>query len=541
MNETVQVKKNTTLIELAKEFQSRFKTPILVAKVNNELQELYKKIQEDCHIEFLDISDPNGFRVYQRTTTFIMICAVKEILGTQSRLVVEHSINKNYYCEIENVTITQDLVDQIQNRMKQLIQEKIPIEKCSLTVEEANNICLEMGLYDKIESLKYRRASNVNFYRLSWFYDYFYGPVALNTKYIFNFQLEKQDNGLLLQFPCSKQPEQLAEKKPLEKIQKVFAESSNWNKILDVEMISSLNNIICSRNIKNFIRTNEALHEKKIAQIADMIFEQKKHIVLIAGPSSSGKTTFAERLCIQLGVNGFKPQIISLDDYYVNTGHTPLDEFGKPDFESIEALDIKQINEDLSNLLEGKKVEMPTFNFETGKREYKGKYLQLNKDSVLVIEGIHGLNERLTANVSTENKFKIFISALRQLNIDDHNRIATTDTRLLRRIVRDSQYRGMSAESTIAMWPSVLRGEIEHIFPFQEEADAVFNSSLVYEMAVLKQYAEANLFGISKSVPQYAEARRLIKFLDSFLNVDSEQVPQNSIIREFIGGSSFHQ
>lgn len=542
-NKKVEVPKYTQLMELAKEYQKDFQSSILVAKIDNEIKELHKNIYEDCKIEFLDMTSSAGFKVYQRTASLVMIHAVKKILGKKVRIVVQHSINKNYYCQImdKGIVLTDELVIKIEEEMKDLIKRSLPIERHSLPVEEAIRICENWGMYDKVNLLKYRRTANVNLYSIEDFYDYFYGYMASSTDCIHLFKLSRYSDGMILQFPSQSNNGDLSEKKELYKIQQVFKESSNWNNILDVDTIGSLNNKISQGDIAKFIRINEALHEKKIGQIADMIHNQDKHIVLIAGPSSSGKTTFAKRLSVQLHVNGLKTHVISLDDYYVDRELTPRDEFGEYDFESIEALDIKQINQDLEDLLAGKTVEIPTFNFKTGKREYKGNKISLEADKVLVLEGLHGLNERLSHNIPKISKFKIFISALTQLNIDDHNRIATTDTRIIRRIVRDSKFRGFGAIQTINMWPAVLRGEIQNIFPFQEEADAVFNSSLVYELSVLKQYIDPVLFNIDKTMPQYAEARRLIKFLDSFLGVSSEYVPQNSILREFIGGSCFDQ
>ena len=345
--------------------------------------------------------------------------------------------------------------------------------------------------------------------------------------------------GFILQFPHSNIQGALCELKPVNKISQVFQESYKWGKILKVDTVGALNNMICNDNFGHITRISEALHEKKIAEIADMILNQKKSIVLIAGPSSSGKTTFAERLCIQLRVNGLRPHIISMDNYF-DMSRLPLDEFGQPDYEALEYVDTEQINEDLVNLLKGKQVDIPTFNFITDSREYKGNYLKLNDDDVIVMEGIHALNEKSTEQISKNDKFKIFISALTQLNVDDHNRIPTTDTRLIRRIVRDHQFRGFSATRTIKMWPSVMRGESKNIFPYQEESDAMFNSALVYEICILKQFVEPLLFKIEKTCEEYTEARRIIKFLDCILGVSSEPVPKNSILREFIGGSCFY-
>lgn len=540
--EPVKIPPQTTLLELSKKYTHKLSHPILLAKVNNHLQELNKTIVEDCNIEFLDISSTYGFRTYQRSIVFLMICAAKEVVGKKTRVVVEHSIDKNFYCEIleDGIEVNNELLEKIMQKMMQLAERDIPIEKVSMSVEEAINISKKFALKDKIQCLKYRRTSNVSFYKLDWFYNYFYGQLVPSTGYLKVFKLKKESKGFVIQFPNPEEPDKLREIKPLKKISKIFLESSQWGRILEVDTVGALNEEISKVGLNNIIRVTEALHEKKIANIADMIHQQNKNIVLISGPSSSGKTTFAQRLAIQLKVNGMRPHVISLDNYYLEREFIPKDEFGELDFESIDALDVKSINKDLEMLMAGKAVDVPTFSFKLGKRIYKGNYLKMQANDILVIEGIHGLNDRIAEGIPSNNKFKIFISALTQLNIDDHNRIPTTDTRIIRRIVRDNTFRGVDALTNIAMWPSVLRGESLHIFPYQERADAMFNSALVYEISILKQYVEPLLFKIDNSYPQYTEARRLIKFMDSFLGVTSESVPHNSILREFIGGSCFH-
>lgn len=541
-DETVKITTGTTLLELSSKYEDRVKHPILLAKVNNQLQDLRKNILEDSTIEFLDITSSSGFRTYQKSVIFLMICAAKEVIGKKTRVVVEHSINKNFYCEIleDGVSVTKELLEKITEKMQILVERDLPIERVSVPVEQAINIAKKFGLKDKERLLKYRRTANVNLYKLDWFYNYFYDQMLPSTGGLKVFKLKLEGKGFIIQFPNSEQPDELREIKPLKKISKVFLESSQWGKILKVDTVGALNDQISDVGLNNIIRITEALHEKKIANIADMIHQQNKNIILIAGPSSSGKTTFAQRLGIQLRVNGLRPHIISLDNYYMERQFIPKDEFGEPDFEALEALDVQSINKDLEMLIAGKAVDIPTFNFKLGKRIYKGDPFKMKDNDVLIIEGIHGLNDKIGEGVSAENKFKIFISALTQLNVDDHNRIATRDTRIIRRIVRDSTFRGVDALTNIAMWPSVMRGEALHIFPHQEKADAMFNSALVYEMSILKQYAEPLLFKIDRSMPQYTEARRLIKLLDSFLGVTSESVPQNSILREFIGGSCFH-
>jgi len=532
-----QVAPGQTLLELSKLAEGVY--PFLLAKINNQLLELFHPIKEDCEIEYLDVRHPDGFKAYQRSCAFLMICSAKEILGKKARVIVEHSINKNLYCEIPDEEVTEELLESIEARMHEYSGQNIPIEKFILSLTEGTRIAREFGLEDKAAILKYRRSSSVNFYRLSWFYDYFYGAMVPSTGCISFFKLVKHAPGFILQTPMAENPEILNEIRPMTKITQVFRESASWLRILNVSTVGSLNDQVCNEGLGTIIRVSEALHEKRIAEIADTIYRQGKSIVLIAGPSSSGKTTFSGRLSVQLQVNGLKPKIISLDDYFLDRERTPLDEFGRLDFECLEALDVEQINKDLSELLAGKEVRLPRFNFITGKREYRRRLHKLESGGVLIIEGIHGLNEKLTEYIPAEDKFKIFISALTQLNLDDHNRIPTTDTRMIRRMVRDNRTRGFDALHTIDIWPSVMRGENKYIFPFQEEADAIFNSALVYELCVLKQYAEPLLLQIDPSMPQYTEARRLAKFLDSFLGLSSEEVPPNSILREFIGGSCF--
>ncbi len=539
MGETLEIKSKISLLKLSQDYEKFYKYPIVLARVDNQLYELSRSVKNDCKIEFVDITDPNGFRAFQRSILFLMVYSAKAILGKKTRVVVQHSINKNYYCDMPEIEITDELIDKIQDKMIEIVKEDLPIEKYSITIEEGIRLSEEFGLYDKIELLKYRRTSKINFYKLDWYYDYFYGPMVPRTGYLKKFHLQKNDTGFVLQFPLGENPFELTELKTLKKITNVFIESNHWAKILNVDTVSALNRQICNGKLGDIIRISEALHEKKVANIADIISNEKKNIVLVAGPSSSGKTTFSHRLYIQLRVLGLNPYVISLDDYFNSAKDAPLDEFGKPNYECVEHVDIRQVNEDLSKLLKGETIELPVYNFTTGLREYKGRFLKLNKDDVLIIEGIHALNEKLTSEIAKDYKFKIFISALTQLNIDDHNRIPTTDTRLVRRIVRDNRFRNTSADVTIGAWQSVMKGETLNIFPFQEEADAFFNSALVHEMCVLKQFAEPLLFQIHREKPQFAEARRLIKFLDSFLGVSSEHIPENSILREFIGGSCF--
>jgi len=540
---TTTIQKGTTLLELSKSHPHTKKWPILVATVNNELQDLSRQLLYDSEIEFLDVSDPNGFRTYQRSVSFLMVYAAKTVLGKKVRVVVNHSINKNYYCELpeHHGPITEELLSKIEAEMRKAVEQNHPIVKQTLPKEYALALAEEFGLHDKQRLLKYRHNLTVSFYKLDWFYNYFYGEMAPSTGTLSQFKLVKHSKGFMLQFPDASQGYELAELTPRNKVSEVFEEASEWARIINADTVGALNDKLCQQGSGMVIRIAEAFHEKKAALLADRIVNENRPIVLIAGPTSSGKTTFAARLSVQLRANGVTPHVIGLDNYYHNRGdgRIPKDEYGNEDYETIVAIDTAQITKDLKALLKGQRVEIPTFNFLTGKREYKGRFLELAKNDVLILEGIHGLNELISEGIPPGHKFKIFISALTQINIDDHNRIPTTDTRLVRRIVRDFQSRGTSAVDTIDRWPSVLRGEAKYIYPHQEEADAFFNSALIYEMCILKQYAEPLLFDITPDMPQYTEARRLLKFLSSFLCMPGENIPANSILREFVGGSCF--
>lgn len=535
-NDKLQIKTPTNLLELSKNYNMQY--PILLANVNNRLKSLSEFLypENDYRVEFLDITNMNGYRVYQRSIVFIMIYAIKKLHGEKQRVIIEHSINKNYYCEIPEREITDEFLSELSAEMNSIVKSDLPIEKLSLPIETAMTIMKRFGAD---EPFRYNYNSNVSLYKLDWYYDYFYGPMLPSTGYVKDIVLHKKLNGFVIQFPAFDKPYELDEIKSNDKISKIFIESSQWLKILNLSTVNSLNQIISQGNDQQLIHISEALHEKNIAGIADMIHTSGKNIVLIDGPTSSGKTTFAKRLCIQLRVNGLTPHVISIDDYFLNREDSPRDEFGKPNFECVEALDIKQLNNDLTDLLSGKTVQIPRFNFFTGHRESSGRFIKLNPGDVLVMEGIHGLNEVLTQSVPKHFKFKIFISALTQLNINDHNRIGTTDTRLIRRIVRDNQFRGFKAKMTIDMWSSVGRGENKYIFPYQEEADVFFNSALLYELSVLKEFAKPLLVEIKDNEQEYTEAHRLIRFLDSFIGINSEHIPRNSLLREFIGGGCF--
>jgi uridine kinase len=531
------------LLNLAREVEKNFPFPIMAAIVNNNLKELTSMVKEDAVVEFLDMSTEVGMKIYIRTLTFLFIKASHDIFP-DCKVHIEHSLGNGLYCEIyRSDPLSEEDVEEIENRMKQLVERDIPIKKQEIPTEEAAIMFKKMGQEDKVRVLRYRKDPYVNLYELDGMKDYFYGYMLPSTGYLKWFKLKFYLPGVILQFPSRTNPTEVAPYREQAKLSRVFREAEQWAHILNVADVGALNDCITSGKSGEIIRIAEALHEKKIAQIADTIFENrdKMRIILIAGPSSSGKTTFAHRLMVQLKVNGLRPISISLDDYFLEREKTPLDEEGKPDFEALEAIDLRLFNQQLTKLIQGKEVLLPRFNFHTGKREYQNMPIKIEKDQPIIIEGIHGLNERLTSSIPKENKFKIYVSALTQLSIDNHNRISTTDTRLLRRMVRDSWARSADAKKTISMWPSVLKGAEKNIFPYQEEADAMFNSALVYELAVLKKYAEPLLKQVKFGEPEYITAKHLLKFLDYFVPIEDEKdIPLTSIIREFIGGSCFY-
>ena len=454
---------------------------------------------------------------------------------------VEFTVGPGYYVTAGDFAITPEFVEKVKVRMQELVELKMPMIKKSYDLEEAMELFRECGMDDKEKLFHYRRSSFVNIYEMEGFYDYYYGFMLPNAGYVKYFDLIPYKEGMLLILPYAKEPAVVPGRPDRDMLFETLSEAEKWDKKINITTVGDLNDAVCAGNISDMILVQEAEQERRIGEIAKQIVARGNvKFVMIAGPSSSGKTTFSHRLSIQLRTQGLTPHPIALDDYFVNREFTPRDENGDYNFECLEAIDVEQFNKDMTALLNGETVEMPTFNFKTGQREYKGNTLKLGAEDVLVIEGIHGLNDKMSYTLPSESKFKIYISALTSLNIDEHNRIPTTDARLLRRMVRDARTRGASAKRTIQMWPSVRRGEEENIFPFQESADAMFNSALVYELAVLKQFAEPLLFNIGKDEPEYFEAKRLLKFLGYFLGVSSESLPNNSICREFVGGSCFN-
>ncbi|MBS5128988.1 MAG: nucleoside kinase [Lachnospiraceae bacterium] len=538
-----QYEAGTTYQQIAEEFQDRYENDIVLVFADGKLRELRKKVKRNCAISFVTTSEEIGIQTYRRSMCLMLVKAVHDVGGQDQvkKVRIHYSVSKGYYCTVEGtLKLDQAFLDQVERYMKSMVEQRMPIQKRSISTDNAVDLFEKYGMTDKAKLFEYRRSSSVNIYCMNEFEDYYYGYMVPDAGYLKYFKLYLLEEGFVLQMPEASSPKKVPDFAPQMKLFQVLKESTRWGDMQNIENVGDLNERITKGDEHEAVLVQEALQEKKIAEIATMISERPQvKFVLIAGPSSSGKTTFAKRLAIQLRVNGLIPHAIGADDYFHNREDTPLDADGNYNFECIEAIDTELLNRDLNELLKGKEVAMPTFNFKTGKREYRGNTMKLGKNDVLIIEGIHCLNDALTYELPKENKFKIYISALTQLNIDEHNRIPTTDGRLIRRMVRDARTRGTTAQQTIAMWPSVRRGEEENIFPYQEEADVMFNSALIYELAVLKQYAEPILFGIDKHCKEYPEAKRLLKFLDYFVGCRSEIVPTNSLIREFIGGSCF--
>ena len=533
----------TSYETIARDYQEQYSSQIALVTVNGKIRELFKKLKKDCEISFFTVSDGIGHKSYVRTAVMLMIKALRDVAGTDrlERVKVEFAIGAGYYCSIKgDLELNEELIKKLNGRMRDLVEADLPYIKKSYPIGDAIEIFRQQGMKEKEKLFRYRRSSYVNVYCLDGYYDYYYGYMLPRTGYVKHFQVSAYEDGLMLLLPEAQAPDKLPRILSRENLFKTLKQSDEWGNMMHIGTVGDLNDRICQGNINDIILVQEALQERRIGEIAeDIVKRNGVKFVMIAGPSSSGKTTFSHRLSIQLRTYGLTPHPIALDDYFVNREQTPKDENGNYNFECLEAIDVKQFNKDMLDLLAGKTVELPSFNFKTGQREYRGNFKTLGPEDVLVLEGIHGLNDAMSYALPNESKYKIYISALTSINIDDHNRIPTTDGRLLRRMVRDARTRGTPAKRTIGMWASVRKGEEEYIFPFQESADAMFNSVLIYELAVLKQYAEPLLFGICKGEPEYYEAKRLLKFMEYFIGVSGDSIPKNSIFREFIGGSCF--
>ena len=533
----------TAYREIAAALQSRYDQDILLVKRGGELLELHKKLDRDCTLEMITADQRPGMQAYQRSVIFLMLKAFYDVAGKEKveRVVVEHSVSRALFIRAKgDFVLNQELVARVEERMRQLVEEKLPILKHSFSTEDAEEKFRSAGMTDKVQLLGFRIPSHVNIYSIGDFYDYFYGRMVDNTSFLKCFALEKFDGGFVLRLPDRKNPRELGEFVPSMKVFRELCDATKRSEMLHVSNVGEMNRVIASGGATQMILSQEALMEKQIGDIAEQIAQRKGvRFVMIAGPSSSGKTTFSHRLSTQLIACGLNPHPIATDNYFKNREDTPRDENGNYNFEGLDAMDVEQFNRDMSALLRGETVELPRFNFIKGIREYNGDFLTLGDQDVLVIEGIHCLNDALSYALPKESKYRIYISCLTSLNIDDHNYIPTTDARLLRRIERDARTRGYGAQATLKMWPNVREGEESNIFPHQDSADVIFNSALIYEIALLKTYVEPLLFGVPKDSDEYLEAKRLLKFLNYFMPLPADDVPKTSLMREFIGGGCY--
>ncbi len=543
-NLTKEFPEGSSLLDIYEGFNLEMPYGPVSAKVNNKVESLDFRVYYNKDVEFLDITTTSGMRTYVRSLCFILVRAVEELYpdGTVS---LEYPVSKGYFCNLHiGRPVELDDVQRIKQKMHEIIEANLPFLRTEAHTDDVINLFLQRGMMDKVKLLKTSGQLYTCYYRLGDTVDYYYGSLVPSTGYIHLFDIAKYYDGLLLRIPSRENPGKLEEVIKQEKMLEVFQEYHRWNRIMGISTVGDFNVACNEGHATDLINLSEALQEKKISRIADEITSRNQNgervkLVLISGPSSSGKTTFSKRLSIQLMANGLKPYPISLDDYFVDREKTPLDANGKHDFESLYALDLPFFESQLSDLLAGKEVELPRFNFTTGKREMTGNKLRIDDHMILILEGIHALNPALTPNIPAANKFKIYVSALTTIQLDYHNYIPTTDNRLLRRIIRDYKYRNYSAEETIARWGSVRAGEDKWIFPYQEYADAMFNSALLFELAVLKDYVEPILRKVPNNSPEYSEAHRLLRFLSYFVSVRDKELPPTSLLREFLGGSSF--
>ena len=542
--EQKEVQPGTTYEAIAAQYQPEYEGTIAVVAVNGKIRELFKRVTGDCKVEFFTLKDDVGHKTYVRTATMLFLKGMHDVFGPEAARTscVEFSIGRGIYVNtFGQIEATEENAEKIKARMKEMVGAGLPFMKRSYPLEEARELFRSEGMEDKVRLFHYRMSSSVNIYEIDGYYDYYYGYMLPNAGYVKWFEVFPYENGFMLVLPSKSNPTVVEPFAESRKLFETMESAHEWGRTAGIETVGDLNDQICNGSMSDLILVQEAEQERKIGEIAkDIVGRKNVKFVMIAGPSSSGKTSFSHRLSIQLRTLGKVPRPIALDNYFMNREQTPRDENGDYNFECLEAIDVKLFNDNMLKLLAGERVEMPSFNFKAGQREYRGDFMQLGENDILVIEGIHGLNEKMSYALPEESKYKIYISALTTLNIDGHNRIPTTDGRLLRRMVRDARTRGASARRTIQMWHSVRRGEEENIFPFQEGADAMFNSALIYELAMLKTFAEPLLFQIPKEAPEYYEAKRLLKFLNYFLGVPSEELPRNSICREFVGGSCFN-
>lgn len=537
-----EVKEGTTLSDLAKQVQLPQEPIILLAYMDGKLRELFTPMTKDCHVRFVTLKEQAGYMAYKRTATLMFLKACEDLLGTgaTTKIALDYSIGNSIFCDfLEDRVMDEAFARSIQKRMEELAKANLPITKRSLDTDQAAKYFDRIGFKGKKELFQFRRESKMNIYSLDGYDNYFYGYMAPSTGYISAFLVSAYQHGVVLQIPKRKQTEEIVPFTPQPKLFHVMQRSREWTKTMGVDTVGALNDVITHGNINHLILLQEGLQEKLLADIADEIVSKNKRIILIAGPSSSGKTTFSHRLSIQLQIAGLTPHPVSMDDYFLDRELSPRDENGNYNFETIASLDVDLLTKHINQLLDGEEIDVPSYNFITGKREYHGHKLKIGEKDVLVMEGIHGLNGTLTNEIPEDAKYRIYVSALNQINLDEHNRIPSSDGRLLRRIVRDAMTRGNDARETISRWDSVRKGEEDNIFPYQEEADVMFNSAQIYEIAVLKQYAEPLLFAVPRDCPEYQEAKRLLKFLEYFLNIPSEAIPKTSLLREFIGGSCF--
>lgn len=542
--ETKEFLEDTSLLEISDSFKKYYNYPILVAKVDNDITGLAEPVTKKSDIDFYDRSSVIGNTIYARSAQFILIVAVKQVLGEDAEVIIEHSIDKGVYCEIKNCDIDKPVLRKIESKMHEIVAEDLKFTKVSVSRIDAIKYFRKKKRMDKVNVLKYISNTYVNLYRLDDVYDYFYGELAYSTKAIDDFKLTYiKDNGFVLSCPDIYNPECTLDYKHHKMLFDTFLDYTKWGRILKISNAADLNEVVSTGKYGDLIRISEAYYNGQLSEIADRVYDNKKNIkiILIAGPSSSGKTTTSKKLEIYLKSKGLRTHQISIDDYFINRDKTPLDEHGDRDLESLRAVDIDLLNRHLIKLFDGEKVLLPEYNFMTGEREYRKKWLQMDEDDIIIIEGLHALNEDLTISIPRRNKFKIYISPLTQLNIDNHNHIHTSDTRKLRRIIRDNKFRNYNAADTLKMWEKISYGEERYIFPFQDDADMIINSALVYELGVLKTYAEPLLFSVSENDPVYPEALRLINFLRNFLPIPSEEVPDDSVLREFIGNSCFYE